>query len=70
MPSLSAYCLTGVSLTLNGVSLHIWSSKAQPLLLTLDMGYLLLAAHSSSAAFSFHSVCMMMDKDTRLMEAC
>ena len=27
-----------------GVSLHGWSSKAQPLLLTLDEGYLLTAA--------------------------
>ena len=53
MPSLSAYCLTGVSLTLDvgyllmaaapdlgrGVSLHSSSSKVQ--LLILDMGYLL-----------------------------
>ena len=28
----------------HGVSLHGWSSKAQPLLLTLDEGYLLRAA--------------------------
>ena len=32
-----------------GVSLHHCSSKAQPLLLTLDMGYLLSAARRSSA---------------------
>ena len=45
MPSLSAYHLTWVSLTLDvGVSLQGCSSKAQPLLLTLDVGYLLLAA--------------------------
>ena len=58
MPSLSAYHLTGVSLTLDvgyvltaiatdlgcGVSLHSCSSKVQPLLLTLDEGYLLTVA--------------------------
>ena len=37
MPSLSAYHLTWVSLTLDGVSLHGCSSKAQPLLFTLDI---------------------------------
>ena len=36
--------LTWVSLTLAGVSLHGCSSKAQPLLFTLDEGYLLTAA--------------------------
>ena len=47
MPSLSAYCLTvllsylGFSYLGRGVSLHSCSSKAQPLLLTLDEGYLL-----------------------------
>ena len=42
--SLSAYHLTGVSLTLDvGVSLHSCSSKVQLLLLTLDLGYLLTA---------------------------
>ena len=42
MPSCNTYHLTGVSLTLDmGVSLHGCSSKAQPLLLTLDEGYLL-----------------------------
>ena len=57
MPSLSAYHLTWVSLTLHvgyhlmasaytgcGVSLYSCSSKAQLLLLTLDEGYLLTAA--------------------------
>ena len=44
MSSLSAYHLTGVSLTLDvGVSLHSCSSKVQLLLLTLDLGYLLTA---------------------------
>ena len=44
MPSLSAYHLTRVSLTLDGgVSLHGCSSKAQLLLLTLDERYLLKA---------------------------
>ena len=38
MPSLSTYCHTG-----HAVSLHGCSSKVQPLLLTLDMGYLLTA---------------------------
>ena len=69
MPSLSSYYLTGVSLTLNRVSLHGCSRKAQPPLLTLDVGYLLLATHCYSAACSFHSVCMMIDKYRRLMEA-
>ena len=46
MPSCNTYLgflhLTWVSLTLGvGVSLHSCSSKAQPLLLTLDKGYLL-----------------------------
>ena len=45
MPSCNAYHLTWVSLTLDvGVSLHSCSSKAQPLLLILDEGYLLTAA--------------------------
>ena len=44
MPSHNTYCLTWVSLTLGGVSLHGCSSKAHPLLLTLDEGYLLTAA--------------------------
>ena len=34
----------GFSYLGRGVSLHGWSSKAQPLLLTLDEGYLLTAA--------------------------
>ena len=38
MPSLSAYYLTGVSLTLEVGSVFM---AAQPLLLTLDVGYLL-----------------------------
>ena len=33
----------GFSYLLSGVSLHVCSSKAQPLLLTLDEGYLLMA---------------------------
>ena len=41
IPSLSAYPLTWVSLTLDaGVSLHSCSSKAQLLLLTSDAGML------------------------------
>ena len=45
MPSHNTYHLTWVSLTFDvGVSLHGCSSKAQPLLLTLDRGYLLTAA--------------------------
>ena len=45
MPSCNTYHLTWVSLTLGmGVSLHGCCSKAQPLLLTLDEGYLLTAA--------------------------
>ena len=45
MPSWNTYRLTWVSLNLGcGVSLHGCSSKAQPLLLTLDEGYLLSAA--------------------------
>ena len=44
MPSCNTYHLTWVSLTLDvGISLHGCSSKAQPLLLTLDKGYLLSA---------------------------
>ena len=44
MPSCNTYHLTWVSLTLEvGVSLHGCSSKAQPLLLVLDEGYLLTA---------------------------
>ena len=44
MPSCNTYHLTWISLTLDmGVSLHGCSSKAQPLLLTLDEGYLLTA---------------------------
>ena len=42
MPSRNTYHLTWVSLTLDvGVSIQGYSSKAQPLLLTLDEGYLL-----------------------------
>ena len=45
MPSCHTYRLTWVSLILDvGVSLHGLSSKEQPLLLTLDEGYLLTAA--------------------------
>ena len=43
MPSCNTYHLSWVSLTL-GVEYHRCSSKAQPLLLTLDEGYLLTAA--------------------------
>ena len=44
MPSCNTYHLTCVSLTLDvGVSLLGCSSKAQPLLLTLDEGYLVTA---------------------------
>ena len=44
MPSCNTYHLTWVSLTLDvGVSIQGYSSKAQPLLLTLDEGYLLTA---------------------------
>ena len=43
MPSCSTYRLTWVSLTLDMGSLHGCSSKVQPLLLTLDEGYLLTA---------------------------
>ena len=43
MPSCNTYHLTWVSLG-RGVSLHGCSSKAQPLLLTLDEGYLRTAA--------------------------
>ena len=35
---------TSTVLLVRGVSLHCWSSKAQPLLLTLDEEYLLTAA--------------------------
>ena len=38
LPSYLAFSYLG-----RGVSLHGWSSKAQPLLLTLDEGYLLTA---------------------------
>ena len=44
MPSSNPYHLTWVSLTLGGLSPHGCSSKVQPLLLTLDEGYLLTAA--------------------------
>ena len=45
MPSGNTYHLSWVSLPLDvGISLHGCSSKAQPLLLTLDMGYLLTTA--------------------------
>ena len=43
MPSYNTYHFIWVSLTLVIVSLHGCSSKAQPLLLTLDKGYLLTA---------------------------
>ena len=44
MPSSNTYHLTWVSLTLDmGLSLHGCSSKVQPLLLTLEEGYLLKA---------------------------
>ena len=43
MPFCNTYHLTWVSLTLDVVSLHGCSSKAQPLLLTLDEVYLLTA---------------------------
>ena len=45
MPSCNTYCLTWVSLTLHVGYLFTAASKAQPLLLTLDEGYLLTAAH-------------------------
>ena len=41
MPSCKTYCLTWFFLPWNGVSLHGYSSKAQPLLLTVDEVYLL-----------------------------
>ena len=45
--SRNTYHLTWVSLTVDvGFSLHGCSSKAQPLLLTLDEGYLLTATPS------------------------
>ena len=45
MPSCNTYRLTWVSLTLDvGYLFMACSSKAQPLLLTLDEGYLLTAA--------------------------
>ena len=45
LPSCNTYRLTwGFSYLGRGVSLHGCSSKAQPLLLTLDKGYLLTAA--------------------------
>ena len=43
MPFCNTYRLTWVSLTLDVVSLHVCSSKAEPLLLTLDEVYLLTA---------------------------
>ena len=43
-PSLSATVLLGFSYLARGLSLHGFSSKAQPLLLTLDERYLLTAA--------------------------
>ena len=43
MPSCNTYRLTWVSLTLDVGYLHGYSSKAQPLLLTLDEGYPLTA---------------------------
>ena len=45
MPSRNTHHLTLVSLTLDlGASLHSCSSKTQPVLLTLDEGYILTAA--------------------------
>ena len=44
MPSHNTYIYLGFSYLGHGVSLHGCSSKAQPLLLTLDEGYLLTAA--------------------------
>ena len=44
MPYCNTYRLTWVSLTLGVGYLYGCSSKAQPLLLTLDEGYLLIAA--------------------------
>ena len=45
MPSCNTYHLTlGFSYLGHGVSLHGCSSKVQPLLLTLDKGYLLTVA--------------------------
>ena len=44
MPSCNIYHLTWVSYLGRGVSLYGCSSKAQPLLLTLDEEYLLTAA--------------------------
>ena len=44
MPSCNTYQLLGFLLPGRGVSLHGCYSKAQPLLLTLDEGYLLSAA--------------------------
>ena len=44
MPSCNTYRLTWVSLTLGVGYLFACSSKAQPLLLTLDEGYLLTSA--------------------------
>ena len=41
LPSYLGFCYLGL-----GVSLHGCSSKVQPLLLTLDEGYLLTEAHS------------------------
>ena len=46
MPSCNTYCLTFLLPWAWGISLHGCSSKVQPLLLTLDEGYLLTAALS------------------------
>ena len=46
MSSLNTYCLTWVSLTLDVGYLHGCCSEVQPLLLTLDEGYLLTATVS------------------------
>ena len=43
MPSCNTTVLLGFSYLGRGVSLHGYASKAQPLLLTLDEGYLLTA---------------------------
>ena len=50
MPSCNTYCVTWVSLTL-GVG-YLCSSKAQPLLLTLDEGYLLTTANDKPLQYS------------------
>ena len=54
MPSLSVYRLTlNFSYLGCGVSLHCCSSKVQPLLLTLDVGYLLCCTAEVSYSRSF-----------------